>query len=91
MNDTFSFRRFGTYFLYDLREVWKNNSKAFYIFLAAMVLFYFWTITMSSFYNQPFATAEQQWNAMEDLAPGSSSGDGLSCVIPAMKQKYSAR
>ena len=43
------------------------RSKAFYIFLAAMVLFYFWTITMSSFYNQPFATAEQQWNAMEDM------------------------
>ena len=43
------------------------RSKAFYIFLAAMVLFYFWTITMSSFYSRPFATAEQQWNAMEDM------------------------
>ena len=60
MNDTFSFRRFGTYFLYDLREVWKNNSKAFYIFGGAGVMLYVVWVLFSLVFTQTW-TAPVIW------------------------------
>jgi len=60
MNNTFSFRRFGTYFLYDLREVWKNNSKAFYLFGGAGVILYVVWVLFSLVFTQTW-TAPIIW------------------------------
>lgn len=60
MNSSFSFRRFGTYFLYDLREVWKNNSKAFYIFGGSGVMLYVVWVLFSLVFTQTW-TAPVIW------------------------------
>ena len=58
MNDTFNFSRFFTYFKYDLRQLWRNHSKAA-IFLcgAGLILYILWVILSLSF--------TQRWTSPE--------------------------
>lgn len=40
MNQTFNFKRFGTYFKYDLTQMWRNHSKAAILIGGAGAIFY---------------------------------------------------
>lgn len=58
MNDTFNFSRFITYFKYDLRQMWRNHSKAA-IFLcgAGLILYVIWVI-LSLLFTQSWTSPE---------------------------------
>ena len=38
MNETFNFSRFWTYFKYDLKQMWRNHSKAAILIAGAGVI-----------------------------------------------------
>ena len=40
MNETFNFNRFWTYFKYDLKQMWRNHSKAAIMIGGASAIFY---------------------------------------------------
>ena len=40
MNEIFNFKRFGTYFLYDLKQMWRKHSKAAIFIGGSIALFY---------------------------------------------------
>lgn len=56
MNNTFSFARFWTYFKYDLRQMWRNHSKAAIFIGGASAVFYIIWVLFSLIFNQ-------QWSA----------------------------
>ncbi len=45
MNEIFNFKRFGTYFLYDLRQMWQRHSRpAIFIGCSVVILYVVWII-----------------------------------------------
>ncbi len=40
MSEIFNFKRFGTYFLYDLRQMWRKHSRAAILIGGSVVIFY---------------------------------------------------
>lgn len=51
MNDTFSFARFNTYFLYDLKQMWRRNSRAILLIGFASVILYLVYVTLSLIFS----------------------------------------
>lgn len=51
MNDTFSFARFNTYFLYDLKQMWRRNSRAILLIGFASVIFYVLYVTLALIFS----------------------------------------
>ena len=47
MNETFSFPRFRTYFLYDLKQMWRRNSRAILLIGCASIILYLMWVTLS--------------------------------------------
>lgn len=67
MKDIFDFKRFGNYFLYDLRNAWNNYGPTFLLTIGTPVLFYFIKlITHLLFLNgfDGFDVRELQWTAL---------------------------
>lgn len=56
MNETFSFPRFRTYFLYDLKQMWRRNSRAIILIGFASVIFYLMWVTLALVFGH-------SWNA----------------------------
>ena len=52
MNDIFNFKRFGTYFLYDLKQMWRNHSKAAIFIGGSIALFYVLWVTFGLVFGQ---------------------------------------
>ena len=56
MSDTFNFKRFWTYFKYDLKQMWRNHSKAAIMIGGSIAIVYFIWVLLSLVFNQ-------QWTA----------------------------
>ena len=52
MNQTFSFKRFGTYFKYDLTQMWRNHSRAAILIGGASAIFYILWVLFSLVFAQ---------------------------------------
>ena len=52
MNETFNFNRFWTYFKYDLKQMWRNHSKAAILIGGASAIFYVVWVLMSLVFAQ---------------------------------------
>ena len=52
MNDTFNFKRFWTYFKYDLKQMWRNHSKAAMLIGGASAIFYILWVMFSLVFAQ---------------------------------------
>lgn len=52
MNQTFNFKRFSTYFKYDLTQMWRNHSKAAILIGGASAIFYILWVMFSLVFNQ---------------------------------------
>jgi hypothetical protein len=52
MNQTFNFKRFGTYFKYDLTQMWRNHSKAAILIGGASAIFYILWVLFSLVFAQ---------------------------------------
>ena len=56
MNETFDFKRFWTYFKYDLKQMWRNHSKAAILIGGASALFYVVWVMFSLVFTQSWHT-----------------------------------
>ena len=61
MNETFNFKRFWTYFKYDLRQMWRNHAKAAILIGGSGAILYILWVLFSLVFTQ-------QWNASPFLA-----------------------
>ena len=52
MNETFNFKRFATYFKYDLMQMWRNHSKAAILIGGSSALFYILWVMFSLVFTQ---------------------------------------
>ena len=79
MNEVFNFKRFGTYFLYDLRQMWRKHSRpAFLIGCSIAILYVIWVLFSLIF--------TQSWNA-----PGVEVRSTLLLVAFTILELYQAR
>jgi hypothetical protein len=56
MNEIFDFKRFWTYFKYDLKQMWRNHSKAAIMIGGASAIFYVIWLLMSLVFTQHWTT-----------------------------------
>ncbi|MBQ9410013.1 MAG: hypothetical protein IJU21_00215 [Bacteroidales bacterium] len=56
MNETFNFKRFATYFKYDLTQMWRNHSKAAILIGGASAIFYVTWLLFSLVFTQEWHT-----------------------------------
>ena len=56
MNETFNFSRFWTYFKYDLKQMWRNHSKAAILIGGASAIFYVLWLLFSLVFAQQWTT-----------------------------------
>ena len=56
MNETFDFKRFWTYFKYDLKQMWRNHSKAAILIGGASALFYIVWVIFSIVFAQHWSS-----------------------------------
>ena len=56
MNETFNFSRFWTYFKYDLKQMWRNHSKAAILIGGASAIFYVIWLLFSLVFTQQWTT-----------------------------------
>ena len=56
MNETFNFQRFWTYFKYDLKQMWRNHSKAAILIGGASAMFYVVWLMFSLVFTQHWTT-----------------------------------
>ena len=56
MNETFSFKRVWTYFKYDLKQMWRNHSKAAILIGGASAIFYILWVMFSLVFTQTWSS-----------------------------------
>ena len=56
MNETFNFQRFWTYFKYDLKQMWRNHSKAAILIGGASAIFYILWVMFSLVFTQHWSS-----------------------------------
>ena len=54
MNETFSFKRFGTYFKYDITQLWRKHSRAVLLIGFSGVIAYVLCVLFSLLFNQTY-------------------------------------
>ena len=62
MNETFSFKRFGTYFKYDIARMWHKHGKALILFSLIGVFFYFVWVFFSLIFGGGWRLGSQVGN-----------------------------
>jgi len=79
INDTFSFKRFGKYFKYDIARIWRNHSKALLIMGLSVVILYAFSVLFSLIFKQ-------EWSA-----PGIMGRTALFMAILFVVELYMTR
>jgi hypothetical protein len=75
MNETFNFSRFWTYFKYDLKQMWRNHSKAAILIGGASAIFYVIWLLCSLVFAQHWTTppSRRASSSLSSLSPSWSS------------------